>query len=108
MNHTIESLILDSYGLDDDQEEKKSKPKSGSIMECKTLVRVMKYRAPPEGEYMRGLHPHTDKLMSTILCDDQVDGLEVETKDGHRWLNLSISPTSFVFLVGDPLMVCQN
>ncbi|KAI5354875.1 hypothetical protein L3X38_007770 [Prunus dulcis] len=63
----------------------------------------MKYSAPPSGEYMKGLQAHTDKQFSTILCDDQVSGLEFETKDG-QWNKLSLSPSSFIFLVGDSLM----
>lgn len=102
LNHIIECLILDSYGV----KAEKISPNS-VIMECKTLLRVMKYRAPPESEDMIGLHPHVDKLKSTILCDDQIAALEVETKDG-QWLKLSPSPHSYIFLVGDPLMAWSN
>ncbi|ONI34247.1 hypothetical protein PRUPE_1G470900 [Prunus persica] len=91
-------MILDSYGLGE---------KSNSIVPCKTLIQVMKYSAPPSGEYMKGLQAHTDKQFSTILCDDQVSGLEFETKDG-QWNKLSLSPSSFIFLVGDPLMAWSN
>lgn len=91
----IDMMILDSYGLGE---------KSNSIVPCKTLLRVMKYSAPPSGEYMKGLPAHTDKQFSTILCEDQVSGLEFETKDG-QWNKLSLSPSSFIFFVGDPLMV---
>ncbi|BFG18788.1 hypothetical protein CerSpe_050620 [Prunus speciosa] len=94
----IHMMILDSYGLGE---------KSNSIVPCKMLLRVMKYSAPPSGEYMKGLQAHTDKLFSTILCDDQVSGLEFETKDG-QWNKLSLSPSSFIFFVGDPLMAWSN
>ncbi|KAK9921840.1 hypothetical protein M0R45_030336 [Rubus argutus] len=98
LKEMIEMMILDSYGLGE---------KLNSIIECKTHLRVTKYDASPSGEYANGLPPHTDKLVSTILCDDQVSALEVETKDG-QWVKCSLSPTSYVFIVGDLLMAWSN
>lgn len=95
LNHLIGTMILDGFGLGE---------KIESIMECEPLLRVMKYQAPPSGEYMNGLVPHTDKGSYTLLCDDQVPGLEIETKGG-QWIRLSPSPNSFIFFVGDLLMV---
>ncbi|KAK8262290.1 hypothetical protein V6Z11_D13G246800 [Gossypium hirsutum] len=66
----------------------------------------MKYMAPPPGEYERGLFAHTDKPVSTIICDDQIPGLKIEV-DG-QWIKLSLSPSFFCFVVGDPLKVCIN
>ncbi|XP_017609099.1 probable inactive 2-oxoglutarate-dependent dioxygenase AOP2 [Gossypium arboreum] len=74
------------------------------MINYKTLLRFMKYMAPPPGEYERGLFAHTDKPVSTIICDDQVSGLEIEVKDG-QWIKLSLSPSSFCFVVGDPLKI---
>ncbi|KAF5456674.1 hypothetical protein F2P56_026125 [Juglans regia] len=98
LNNILELMILDSYGLGDKKE---------SIVECKTLLRLMKYKAPPSGESMAGLRAHTDKGLFTILCEDQVSGLEVEKKDG-QWFKLSPSPTSFIFFVGDLLKAWSN
>ncbi|KAG6649533.1 probable 2-oxoglutarate-dependent dioxygenase AOP1 [Carya illinoinensis] len=98
LNHIIVRAILDGYGLGE---------KTESIISCKTLLRVMRYRAPPAGEYMKGLQPHTDKIWTTILCEDEVSGLEVETKDG-KWVKLSPSPGSFIFMVPDCLMAWCN
>ncbi|KAM5569268.1 putative 2-oxoglutarate-dependent dioxygenase AOP1 [Rosa sericea] len=94
----INLMILDSYGLGE---------KSNSTLQSKTLLRIMKYLAPPSKDYTQALRAHTDKGLGTILCDDQVSGLEVETKDG-RWVKLSLSPRSFVFLVADSLMAWSN
>ncbi|KAK3006294.1 hypothetical protein RJ639_015596 [Escallonia herrerae] len=98
LNSLIEKSILDSFGLGD---------KIESIMPSKTLLRVQRYKAPPNGDYLNGLDAHTDKLLSAILCADQVFGLEVQTKDG-QWHKLSPSPNSFIFIVGDPLMAWSN
>ncbi|KAL6212153.1 hypothetical protein ACLB2K_017374 [Fragaria x ananassa] len=80
---------------------------STSTLQSKTLLRIMKYRAPPSKDYTTALPAHTDKGLGTILCDDQVSGLEIETKDG-QWVKLSLSPRSLVFFVADALMAWSN
>ncbi|MBA0873359.1 hypothetical protein Goshw_001200 [Gossypium schwendimanii] len=45
----------------------------------------MKYMAPPPVDYERGLFAHTDKPVSTIICDDQDSGLEIEVNG--QWIN---------------------
>ncbi|KAB1996550.1 hypothetical protein ES319_D13G239400v1 [Gossypium barbadense] len=62
--------------------------------------------APPPGDYERGLFAHTDKHVSTIICDDQDSGLEIEVNG--QWIKLSLSPSSFCFVVGDPLKAWSN
>ncbi|PRQ38842.1 putative isopenicillin N synthase [Rosa chinensis] len=47
----INLMILDSYGLED---------KSNSILESKTLLRLMKYMPPPSKDYTTGLTAHTE------------------------------------------------
>ncbi|MBA0752612.1 hypothetical protein Gogos_001435 [Gossypium gossypioides] len=76
------------------------------MINYKSLVRFMKYMAPPPGDYERGLFAHTDKPISTIICDDQVSGLEIEVNG--QWIKLSLSPYSFCFVVGDPLKAWSN
>lgn len=98
LNRMIGMSILDGYGLGEKLE---------SIMGCNLLVRVMRYKAPPQGEYVKGLGAHTDKPLSALLCSDQVFGIEIETKGG-QWIQLSPSPNSFIFFVGDPLMAWSN
>ncbi|GMJ15628.1 hypothetical protein like AT1G52820 [Hibiscus trionum] len=93
-------MIIDSYGLGEKWES--------VMMNYKTLVRMMKYKAPPSGwESGEGLHSHSDKPVSTIVCDNQVSGLEIEDNNG-QWVKLYSSPASFFFLVGDPLMAWSN
>ncbi|XP_062016753.1 probable inactive 2-oxoglutarate-dependent dioxygenase AOP2 isoform X2 [Rosa rugosa] len=71
----IHLMILDSYGLE---------KSSNLIMVSKTVLRLHKYTTPPSGEYAMAASAHTDKTFSTILFDDQVSGLEVQTKD-EQW-----------------------
>ncbi|MBA0752611.1 hypothetical protein Gogos_001432 [Gossypium gossypioides] len=83
-------MIIDSYGLGEKWES--------VMINYKTLVRFMKYMAPPPGEYEGGLFAHTDKPVSTIICDDQISGLKIEVNG--QWIKLSLSPSSFCFVVG--------
>ena len=68
------------------------------------FLRVMKYKGPQTTEAKLGLMAHTDKNIITILDQYQVDGLEVQTKDG-QWISVKPSPGSFVVFVGDSLCV---
>ena len=95
LSQMISLMIIDSYGLGEKPE---------SFMAHYELLRVMKYKAPPSGEYTNVGLPHTDKFSSALLCEDRISGLEIETKDGE-WVKLFPSPSSFVFIVGDLLMV---
>ncbi|CAL1375136.1 unnamed protein product [Linum trigynum] len=105
----VEMLILDSYGLTKATDE----TASSSIMECKTLLRIMQYKAPPMGKPMSGLPTHTDKPLCTFLCDDQVSALQIELSQPpgageEQFISVPINPTSFLFIVGDPLMAWSN
>ncbi|CAM8964130.1 unnamed protein product [Rhodiola kirilowii] len=102
LQYTILRAVVDSYGL---REEDGSK--TDVVAQCKTLMRLMKYKPPPPGTSTDGLGAHTDKPLCVILFADKVSGLQVQKKDG-QWLNLSQPPNSFVFMVGDPLMAWSN
>ncbi|KAE8676036.1 Detected protein of unknown function [Hibiscus syriacus] len=99
LTRTIWLMIIDSYGLGEKWES--------VVSNYDMLLRMMKYKAPPSRVYEKAFHSHTDKPVSTIICNDLVSGLEIELDDG-RWVKLSSSPGSFFFVVGDPLMAWSN
>ena len=68
------------------------------------LLRVMKYKGPETTETKLGLTARTDKNIVTILYQNQVEGLELQTKDGE-WINVQPSPDSFIVMIGDSLLV---
>ncbi|KAL3721059.1 hypothetical protein ACJRO7_005820 [Eucalyptus globulus] len=65
-------------------------------------LRVMKYAAPRTTDDQIGLAPHTDKIFLTILCQNDVHGLQVQTKHGE-WFSARPSPNSFTVMIGDSL-----
>lgn len=68
------------------------------------LIRVMKYRAPEKDESNMGLLSHADKNMLTILHQNEVEGLQVQKKDGE-WIKVKLSSNSFVVMVGETFRV---
>ncbi|KAG1346246.1 putative 2-oxoglutarate-dependent dioxygenase AOP1.2 [Cocos nucifera] len=66
------------------------------------LFSVSEYGAPQGVEEKKlGLVPHADKNTLALVCQNQVDGLEMETKDGE-WIPVTPSPASFVVFAGMP------
>lgn len=69
------------------------------------LLRVMKYKGPQTSDTKVGLSTHSDKNVVTILYQNQVEGLQVMTKDG-KWISYKpSSSSSFVVMIGDSLHV---
>jgi len=95
----IRRMILESLGVERYLEE--------HMESTNYLLRVMKYKGPQTSETKLGLNAHTDKNIVTILHQNQVDGLEVETKDGE-WINIKPSQGSFIVMIGDSLNAWTN
>ncbi|XP_054782440.1 probable 2-oxoglutarate-dependent dioxygenase AOP1 [Prosopis cineraria] len=90
-------MVLESLGVDKYLEE--------HMNSSSYLLRVMKYTAPQTEDEKMGVSPHTDGGIVTILYQNEVQGLEVETKDG-KWIKPS--PHSFVVMLGDCLYAWTN
>lgn len=93
LEQMIKKMTFESFGLE------RYCPSSEST---DYNFRLMAYT--PQKDETKGLSAHTDKSMFTILHQNQVDGLEVQTKNGE-WFGVSPSPNSFVVLIGDFFMV---
>ncbi|XP_057513217.1 probable 2-oxoglutarate-dependent dioxygenase AOP1 [Actinidia eriantha] len=65
----------------------------------------IEHPAPPSNI---GLIPHTDKNFLTILCQNEVQGLEVLSRESGNWVRLMIPQGFFVILVGDSLKAWSN
>ncbi|KAJ6701021.1 hypothetical protein OIU74_012381 [Salix koriyanagi] len=72
------------------------------------VLRLMKYQVPEFTEPTYASKSHTDKNLITILYQNQVDGLEVQTKHGE-WISVELSQDhSFVVLIGESFRAWTN
>ncbi|KAM3232796.1 putative 2-oxoglutarate-dependent dioxygenase AOP1 [Capsicum annuum] len=99
LDQTIRKMILESLGIEKYTDEHMSS--------TNYLLRVMKYKGPQSSETKLGLNSHTDKNIVTILYQNQVNGLEVLTKDG-QWINVDPTPNTFIVMIGDSLYAWAN
>lgn len=99
LDQIIRRMILESLGVEKYLEE--------HLGSANYLLRVMKYKGPQTKETKMGLSAHTDKNIVTILYQNQVEGLEVQTKDGE-WISVKPSPNSFIVMIGDSLHAWAN
>lgn len=78
------------------------------LKQANYLLRLLEHRGSGEDQPKQAFITHTDKSFTTILHQNQVNALEVETKDG-QWIKVDFSsPTSFVVIAGDAIMVWTN
>ncbi|XP_020234464.1 probable 2-oxoglutarate-dependent dioxygenase AOP1 isoform X1 [Cajanus cajan] len=100
LDQIIRKMILESLGVEKYLEE--------HMNSTNYLARLIKYEGPQTNEAKFGLVEHTDKNIFTTLCQNQIDGLEVQTKCGE-WIKCKPSTSnSFVVLTGDTLYAWTN
>ncbi|XP_010462133.1 PREDICTED: 2-oxoglutarate-dependent dioxygenase AOP3-like [Camelina sativa] len=100
LDQIVIQIVFESYNV-----EKYYNP----YMESTTyLLRMLKNCAPNIKNPTLGFVTHTDKSFTTILHQDQVNGLEMETREGERIIiNLS-SPSLFMVFAGDAFRAWSN
>ncbi|KAJ1382117.1 Oxoglutarate/iron-dependent dioxygenase [Sesbania bispinosa] len=100
LDRMVARMIFESYGLVEHYDT--------YIGSTSYLLRLLAHKAPEQVEPQLGFVSHTDKSFTTILHQNHVNGLSVETKDGS-WIDVDFSsPTSFVVMAGDALMAWSN
>ncbi|XP_077226475.1 putative 2-oxoglutarate-dependent dioxygenase AOP1 [Tasmannia lanceolata] len=95
----IRKMIFDSFGA--------GKCYDSHVGDTSSIFRVMKYNPPVGNESAIGLVAHTDKNFITILCLDEVQGLEVQSKDGD-WIHVPSSRGSLIVIVGESFKAWSN
>ncbi|XP_030549950.1 deoxypodophyllotoxin synthase-like [Rhodamnia argentea] len=70
-------------------------------------IRVMRYKAPMTREPQIRARSHCDKNFLTILQQNHVNGLEVQTMDG-KWIQVAPSASTFVVMVGESFLGWSN
>lgn len=70
-------MILESLGIEKYMDE--------HMNSTNYLARLIKCQGPQTNEAKVGIGEHTDKNILTTLCQNQIDGLEVQIKSGE-WI----------------------
>ena len=68
------------------------------------LFRMSEYQAPSAAEKTIRFGSHQDTNLLSVVCQHEVEGLEMQTRDG-QWVLVRPSPTSLVVMVGNALRV---
>ena len=90
-------MILDSFGME--------KHNKWFVENLVPGSRLMKYNVPTsDSPDMEGVGAHTDKSILAILGQNEVQGLQILTKQGN-WIQPNISDGSFIIMTGDILKV---
>ncbi|TVU20226.1 hypothetical protein EJB05_36425, partial [Eragrostis curvula] len=71
------------------------------------LFRMSEYKAPNAAEKTVRYRSHQDTNMLSVVCQHEVEGLEVQTRDGETIL-VKPSPTSLVVMAGNALRAWTN
>ncbi|PON41259.1 Oxoglutarate/iron-dependent dioxygenase [Parasponia andersonii] len=71
------------------------------------VLRFLKYEEPDDKDTTVRFAAHTDKNFTTILHQNHLGGLEVQTKDG-TWISVNPKPSHFLLMAGDLMKVWSN
>ncbi|KDP37378.1 hypothetical protein JCGZ_06832 [Jatropha curcas] len=98
----VVKMIFDGYGME--------KYYQSHMESTAYFSRLVNYIVPQqnENETKLGLYPHTDKSFLTILHQNDVNGLEIQTKNGE-WVDVDLSSFSnFLVMAGEGIMGWSN
>ncbi|KAF8400725.1 hypothetical protein HHK36_014025 [Tetracentron sinense] len=99
LDQMVKRMVFESLGI--------QKYYDPLIESTNYLVRVMKYRVPKANETKLAVPRHTDKSLLSILHQNHVNGLEVQTWDGE-WISVAPSASSFVVMTGEAVLAWSN
>ncbi|TYI32112.1 hypothetical protein ES332_A04G035800v1 [Gossypium tomentosum] len=83
----ILKMILESFGLEKYMDE--------FIDSTNYQLRIMKYEKPKTNDSTPALAAHCDTNTMTLLYQNEVNGLQIQSIDGE-WINMKPSPNSFI------------
>ncbi|KAJ0006753.1 hypothetical protein Pint_30005 [Pistacia integerrima] len=100
LDQTVLRMVFQNYGVDKyyDSQIRSTDYVTGSSM----------YKESEKNENYVGLVIHTDKTFSTIIHQNDVNGLEIQTKDGQWILYEPSSHSSFLYLAADAFKAWSN
>ncbi|KAM6602193.1 hypothetical protein CsatA_021802 [Cannabis sativa] len=96
-------MVFEKYGVD--QGDRFESFKNSSFH----LLRMVKYKVREKGDSNVALIDHRDSTILSILHQNQINGLQIKTKNGH-WIPVlkPNSTSSFIVLAGEGLMAWSN
>ncbi|KAI3669342.1 hypothetical protein L6452_40575 [Arctium lappa] len=98
LENVVKKMVFQSYGVEKNYE---SYNKSSMTY----LLRVNKYKPAKTNESnVATTAIHTDRSFVSILSQNHVNGLEVQTRD-NKWIRVEFLPSSFVVMAADGFMV---
>lgn len=99
LNQMVTRMVFESYGVE--------KYYYSHIEASVHFLRLIYYREPQMDETNYGLMAHTDRDFLTTLHQNDVNGLEVQTKDGE-WITVEYPPSSFMVMAGQAFKAWSN
>ncbi|TVU20795.1 hypothetical protein EJB05_30391, partial [Eragrostis curvula] len=101
LKETVEKMVLESLGVQEENIE-------SHLRSLSHTLRLTHYGALPEDADNRlSMRVHTDFNLSTMVVQHEVEGLEVQTKDGS-WLFIQPEPGTVTYQAGEILRVVTN
>ncbi|KAJ8774732.1 hypothetical protein K2173_017178 [Erythroxylum novogranatense] len=99
LDQTIRRMIVESLGVEHYVDE--------FLNSAYYVIRVAKYEAPGTTEKKWGLKTHKDQNVMSILSQNQINGLELQTKDGE-WIEVKFSPDHYLVIFGEAFNAWTN
>ncbi|XP_021677123.2 gibberellin 20-oxidase-like protein [Hevea brasiliensis] len=105
LSKRIVKAVLMSLGEDFDTNFYES-----DFSNCHGYMRINNYTAPESVEQekgVEGLGMHTDMSCVTIVCQDEIGGLQVRSKEG-KWMDINPCEDTLVVNIGDLMHAWSN
>ncbi|XP_024032099.1 2-oxoglutarate-dependent dioxygenase AOP3 isoform X1 [Morus notabilis] len=107
LDQTVTRMIFDYYGVE--------KYKCDShIKSMEYVLKFTRYKLESDHHHLQkkeqpyvAIGEHEDLSFTTIIHDNDVNGLEIKTKDG-KWIVFDGSPSSFLVMASDALQLWSN
>ncbi|KAH0974253.1 hypothetical protein GBA52_016152 [Prunus armeniaca] len=99
IDHAVTRMVFENYGVE--------KYHDDHFQSTSHTLRFLTYKEPKKFEVDVGLRSHTNKNFSTVLHQNHVNGLEINTKN-DEWVVFDPLPSSVIFIAGDGFQVWSN
>ncbi|XP_038999732.1 probable 2-oxoglutarate-dependent dioxygenase AOP1.2 [Hibiscus syriacus] len=100
LSHMIRRMILEIFQVEKYMDE--------HMKSSEYLLKVMKYKGPKTSEARAGLGAHTDVDLVTILYQNEVNGLGLQSTSTGEWIDWIPSKDAFVITIGESLHAWLN